>query len=202
MVRIPKTWTTTARRLLVGQLDRLHEFLGRWGRCLRDQLAGAIGEAVTGVFRALLENSSDVYSDSGPTRRYPDWGTSSWRDPYGEPSEDPGRPSWRDAGEDRWQDEPDEPAPGAAADAPDPVRSRWRPTLAAALQALAWWLRQPTLELSGRAALAAGMAGCLALTAGVPLAGVAALAGSALGLLTLTEAARTSVAALAAAASP
>jgi hypothetical protein len=200
MTPLPNSWTTTARRLLAGQLDRLREFLGRWGRCLRDQLAGAVGEAVTGVLRALLEDSSDVYGNQRPTRHYPDWGSPSWRDPYGEPAGDPDRPSWRDADEDHWEDEPDEP--DAAEDAPDPVRNRWRPTLAAALQALAWWPRQPTLELPGRAVLAAGMAGCLAMTAGVPLAGVAALAGSALGLLTLTEATRTSAAALAAATSP
>jgi hypothetical protein len=202
MTPLPNAWMTRARRLLAGQLDRLREFLSRWGSCLRDQLAGAVGEAVTGVLRALLEDSSDVFGDQRPTRHYPDWGTPSWRDPYGEPVEDPGRPSWRDTDEDHWEDEPDEPAPRVAEDVPDPARRRWRPTLAAALQALAWWLRQPTLELSGRAVLAAGMAGCLALTAGLPLAGVAALAGSALGLLTRTDAARTSAAALAAATSP
>jgi hypothetical protein len=202
MMPVPKAWVKTARRLLAGQLDRLRDFLGSWGRCLRDRLAGAAGEAVTGVFRALLEVPAGVDSRPSQARRYPQWEAPSWRDPYGRPTEEPDRPSWRDADEDRWQDEPEESDPVALEEVPTTTGSRWRPTLAAALQALAWWLRQPAGELPARAAIAAGLAGCLALTAGVPLAGVAALTGSALGLLALTDAARNSAAALAAAASP
>ena len=202
MTPVPKAWMTTARRLLAGQLERLREFLGSWGRCLRDRLAGAAGEAVTGVFQALLDVPAGVDSRPSQARRYPDWEAPSWRDPYGRPTEDPDRPSWRDADEDRWQDEPEASAPVEEEEIATTTVSRWRPTLAAALQAVAWWLRQPAGELPARSLVAAGLAGCLALTAGVPLGGVAALTGSALGLLALTDAARNSAAALAAAASP
>ena len=111
MMPVPKAWMKTARRVLAGQLDRLREFLGSWGRCLRDRLAGAAGEAVTGVLRALLDVPADVDSRPSPARRYPDWEAPSWRDPYGRPTEDPDRPSWRDADEERWEDEPEESDP-------------------------------------------------------------------------------------------
>jgi hypothetical protein len=202
MMPVPKVWMTTARRLLAGHLDRLREFLGSWGRCLRERLAGAAGEAVTGVLRALLEDPSDAGSRPILPRHYSEWGTPSWRDPQGRPTEEQDQPSWRNADEDRWEDERSESVPTVAEEFPTTTGSRWRPTLAAALQALAWWLRRPTEELPARASLAAGITAGLALIAGWPLAGVAALSSSALGLLALTDAARNSAAALAAATSP
>jgi hypothetical protein len=101
MITLPLLWMATTRRLLAGRLDRLRVFLSRWAGCLRDRFAGAAGEAVTSVLRALLKDPSETDSHSIPARRYPDWGTPSWGDPYGRPTEDPDRPSWRAAGEDR-----------------------------------------------------------------------------------------------------
>src|ERR1700722_4298480 len=133
MMPVPKAWVPSIRRLLAGQLDRLREFLSGWANCLRDRLAGAAGETVTSVLRALLDDPSNADTDSTPTRRYPEWGTPSWRDPYGVPREV--QPSWRDGDENGWEDEPEEFVPVPAEEAPNKNGSRWRPTLAAALQA-------------------------------------------------------------------
>jgi hypothetical protein len=64
-------WAATARRLLASQLDRLSDFLGSLARGLRDRLAGAAGEAVAAVLRALLEDAEEPYRPPLP-RWYPD----------------------------------------------------------------------------------------------------------------------------------
>src|ERR1700722_8728466 len=127
MMPVPKAWVPSIRRLLAGQLDRLREFLSSWANCLRDRLAGAAGETVTSVLRALLDDPSATDTDTTPTRAYPAWGTPSWRDPYGRPTQDPNR-SWRDADESRWEDEPEEFAPVEVAESPTKTGSRWGPT--------------------------------------------------------------------------
>jgi hypothetical protein len=152
MMPMPKAWTATARGLLANQLDRLRDFLTGLGRGLRDRLAGAAGEAVAAVLRALLEDAETPYRPP-PRRWYPERET----------------PSWRDEVEDTWRDEPEEYYAAAPVEVPANPGTGWRPTLAAALQLASWWLRRPVEGLPGRAALAAGIAAGVATLAGVPL---------------------------------
>jgi hypothetical protein len=173
------SWTVTARRVLASQLDRLRVFLEGVGRGLRDRLAGAIGEAVAAVLRALLEVGEEGYPVS-PQHWYPP------REP----------PSWRDEVEDAWRDEPEPYYPTQPAETPSEGSTSWRPKLAAALQLASWWLRRPVDGLPRRVAVAAGVATGLASLAGVPLSAAAALVGSAMGLMALADAARDGVHAL------
>jgi hypothetical protein len=168
-------WSATARRLLARHLHRLRDFFSNLARGLRDRLAAAAGEAVTAVFRTLLENAEVPYR---PSRYY-----------------DPDVPSWRYEAEESWRDDP---AEEYAAEPPEqsPPPSRWRPTLAAALQATAWWLRQPAAGMPGKLAVAASLAAGLATWAGMPIAGALALAGTVPGLIVLADAARDGVEAL------
>jgi hypothetical protein len=170
-------WSAAARRMLTLHLQRLGNFFSNLARGLRERLAAAAGEAVTAVFRALLDSAEVPYRTPGYY--------------------DPDVPSWRYEAEESWRDDPAEEYDSEVPEhSPPQPHGRWRPTLAAALQATAWWLRQPTAGVPGKLAVAASLAAGLATWAGMPVAGVLALAGTVPGLIVLADAARDGVEAL------
>ncbi len=176
-------WMRLARRLLGEPLDRLRDYLAGLGHRLRELLAETAGEVVAAILRALLE---DIRLSPGPART--------------QTSRDWEAPCWPDEEDESRGDQPEECSRPELVHVSVGEARRWGPLLTAGLQALAWWLLLPRCTLPARAALSAGLAGGLALAAGVPLAPLAVLTGSALGLVALADAAGQSVDVLAQAA--
>ena len=177
MSRFPWLPAAATRRLLALHLQRLRDFFGHLARGLRDRLASAAGEAIAAVVRTLLEGSEMPYRPTSYAARE--------------------IPSWREEVEESWQEDWPETYPSESAETPAQPASRWRPTLAAALQAVAWWLRQPVAGLPATLAMATSIAASVAAAAGMPVAAGLALAGTVPGLIALADAAREGVETLA-----
>jgi hypothetical protein len=144
-IHIP--WLSSARRLLSRQLDRLQSTLTSLGQTLRDRIAQAVGQSVSGIVReavhAVLEQ---VHDEPGSRRLLPEATTRTY-DPGGlfshtePPDERYLNDRYPDADfrdetldDDSWPDP--EPPP------PPTTLPRWRAFLAAVLQAVSWWLRR------------------------------------------------------------
>jgi hypothetical protein len=180
MNRFSWSWPRSLRQLVRLHLQRLQDFFVHLGQGLRDRLAAAAGEAVAGIFRALLEANELPYQPDG-WHRYHERET----------------PSWRDEIEESWREDYREVHVECESTARAAEQSRWRRSLAAAFQAASWWLRAPATGLPTKLAIAASLAASLAAAAGVPLTTALALASAIPGLIALADAARDSVAVLA-----
>jgi hypothetical protein len=185
------------RRLLTRQLARLGDTLETFGTRLRDAVAAAVGETVSGIVRetvravlaeapALATATERFVSSPQPTRPR-------WRGP-----DDPDPEPWYDDPEPEWPEADDQETPPAPGVDRTSARSRWPRALAVGFQTTLGWLRRSVGRFPVLTAVAVGLLTALATLAGGPLAAAAVgLAGSACNLLSLADAVQLGAATLA-----
>jgi hypothetical protein len=167
----------SARRFLADRLDHLQQTIDQLGQRLRSALASVVGdsvsEAVHSALRSLLTGMPPLDPEYDPYARYSG-------DPYAPARQDPY------AEEYGWERSQSPTSAPTTTPAEPPVR--WRLALAAALQVLAFWLRdhagrQAVLSAVGVAAATGGAA----FLAGPLFASGAAVVGAAVSLLGLVD---------------
>jgi hypothetical protein len=179
-------------RFLARYLSRLADNLETLTGRLRDGLASAIGtsvgEATREAVRAALDAASESRPSYPPPREYgrPD---SYWREP--------GETSWPEYEPDRWASEDnDDTSRGVPGSSRDPPPSRWSRTVAAGLQAAAWWLRCGSGRFVVLTAAGVGLVAALAFWLSPPASVVTGMVAAALGLAGLLDTLRAGAAVL------
>jgi hypothetical protein len=195
-VPIHLPWLSSARRLLSRQLDRLQHTLTSLGQTLRDRIAQAVGQSVSGIVReavhAVLEQ---LHGEAGQRRLLPEATTRTY---------DPGGLFTNAERDDHYPDEDfrdeetldDDSWPAPEPTPPPKPLPRWRSFLAAVLQAVSWWLRRGVVYPWLTALAVGAVAVCLLF--GCPLLGTGiGIVRSACDLLGLANHASASVGTLA-----
>ena len=170
----------SVRRYLADRLDILQQTIDHLAIRLREGIASAIGQTVSDAAQVAVRS---FLAGLQPVESEPDCSQYSPYAPYA-----PDEPSYYDG----WENPHYEPA--AHVDQPPPSSrrpSRWRVAITAAVQVLAYWLRQPP---GGRTLLTAigvaAVTGAAALVGGPVGATGAAVLGAALSLVSMTDGTR------------
>jgi hypothetical protein len=178
---------------LARRIDRLRNTLHLLSEKLREAVSTAIGqevaEAVRDVVFTMLTGPPNA-PDFADRRAPPYHQTRSLWNPTQESEED----YWQDAWNERstgYREIEEKRSPNNVTKGPNRRKARWCHSLAAGLEAGAWWLRRRAGRLPVLAAFVAGLTtALLACTAGWWFAAAVGLAGSALGLMSFLDAAK------------
>ena len=170
----------SVRRYLADRLDLLQQTIDHLGTRLREGIASAIGQTVADAAQVAVRSFLAGLQPSPilppKDRRYDSY------EPYSQ------EPSYYDG----WEHPEYDPALDLEEPPPVPNRpSRWKVAITAAVQVLAYWLRQPP---GGRTVLTAigvaAVTGAAALLGGPVGATGAAVLGTALSLVSMTDGTR------------
>jgi hypothetical protein len=159
--------------------DNLETLTGR----LRDALASAVGQSVGEATREAVRAALDAASESRPS--YPPPRAYGRPDPYWR---EPNETSWPEYEPDYWASEDnDDTSLAVPGSNRDPPPSRWPRTVAAGLQAAAWWLRCASGRYVALTAAGIGMVAALAFWLSPPASFVTGMIAAALGLASLLD---------------